>query len=64
MKRNAKLALICFSMCSLFAFTEAKAQVEKVAVQEVITDTFYVEDILETVEEVAVEEKETFDDFW
>lgn len=69
MKRNAKLALICFSMCSLFAFTEAKAQVEKVAVQEVITDTFYVEDLLEGVEEVAVEEvvveeKESFDDFW
>jgi hypothetical protein len=69
MKRNAKLALICFSMCSLFAFTEAKAQVEKVAVQEVITDTFYVEDLLEVVEEVAVEEvvveeKESFDDFW
>jgi hypothetical protein len=56
-------------MCSLFAFTEAKAQVEKVAVQEVITDTFYVEDLLEGVEEVAVEEvvveeKESFDDFW
>lgn len=69
MKKNAKLALICFSMCSLFAFTEAKAQVEKVAVQEVITDTFYVEDLLEGVEEVAVEEvvveeKESFDDFW
>jgi hypothetical protein len=69
MKRNAKLALICFSMCSLFAFTEAKAQVEKVAVQEVITDTFYVEDLLEVVEEpaveeVVVEEKESFDDFW
>jgi hypothetical protein len=69
MKKNAKLALICFSMCSLFAFTEAKAQVEKVAVQEVITDTFYVEDLLEVVEEpaveeVVVEEKESFDDFW
>jgi hypothetical protein len=56
-------------MCSLFAFTEAKAQVEKVAVQEVITDTFYVEDLLEVVEEpaveeVVVEEKESFDDFW
>lgn len=64
MKKNAKLALICFSMCSLFAFTEAKAQVEEVAVQEIITDTFYVEDLLEGVEEVAVEEKESFDDFW
>ncbi len=50
MKRNAKLALICFSMCSLFAFTEAKAQ-------EVITEEVY-------VEEAAVEEKESFDDFW
>jgi hypothetical protein len=49
MKRNAKLALICFSMCSLFAFTEAKAQ-------EVITEEVYVEQ--------AVEEKESFDDFW
>lgn len=50
MKKNAKLALICFSMCSLFAFTEAKAQ-------EVITEEVY-------VEEAAVEEKESFDDFW
>ena len=50
MKRNAKLALICFSMCLLFAFTEAKAQ-------EVITEEVY-------VEEAAVEEKESFDDFW
>lgn len=50
MKRNAKLALICFSMCSLFAFTEAKAQ-------EVITEEVY-------VEETAVEEKESFDEFW
>lgn len=49
MKKNAKLALICFSMCSLFAFTEAKAQEE---VEEV------------AVEEVIVEEKESFDDFW
>ena len=49
MKKNAKLALICFSMCSLFAFTEAKAQ-------EVITEEVYVEQ--------AVEEKESFDDFW
>ncbi len=49
MKKNAKLALICFSMCSLFAFTEAKAQVE-------------VEEL--AVEEVVVEEKESFDDFW
>lgn len=66
MKRNAKLALICFSMCSLFAFTEAKAQVEEVAVQEVITDTFFVEDLLEGVEEVAVEEKKSsdFTDFY
>ncbi|MEE1112528.1 MAG: hypothetical protein UH077_05025 [Bacteroidales bacterium] len=62
MKRNAKLALICFSMCSLFAFTEAKAQVEKVAVQEIITDTFYVEDLLEGVEEVAVEENSSSKD--
>ena len=38
MKRNAKLALICFSMCSLFAFTEAKAQVEEVE------DTYVVEE--------------------
>lgn len=50
MKKHAKLALICFSMCSLFAFTEAKAQ-------EVITEEVY-------VEEAAVEEKESFDDFW
>ena len=49
MKKHAKLALICFSMCSLFAFTEAKAQ-------EVITEEVYVEQ--------AVEEKESFDDFW
>ena len=49
MKEHAKLALICFSMCSLFAFTEAKAQ-------EVITEEVYVEQ--------AVEEKESFDDFW
>ena len=48
MKKHAKLALICFSMCSLFAFTEAKAQ-------EVITEEVYVEQ--------AVEEKESFDDF-
>lgn len=48
MKRNAKLALICFSVCSLFAFTEAKAQEE---VEEV------------AVEEVIVEEKESFDEF-
>lgn len=54
MKRNAKLALICFSMCSLFAFTEAKAQeeVEELAVEEVV---------VEEVEEVAVEE---FTDFY
>lgn len=40
MKRNAKLALICFSMCSLFAFTEAKAQeeVEELAVEEVVVE--------------------------
>lgn len=38
MKRNAKLALICFSMCSLFAFTEAKAQ------EEVVEDTYVVEE--------------------
>ena len=50
MKRNAKLALICFSMCSLFAFTEAKAQ-------EVITEEVY-------VEEAAVEEKKSFDELW
>lgn len=50
MKKNAKLALICFSMCSLFAFTEAKAQ-------EVITEEVY-------VEEAAVEEKESFDELW
>lgn len=48
MKKHAKLALICFSMCSLFAFTEAKAQE---VTEEVIT-------------EEAVEEKESFDDFW
>lgn len=59
MKRNAKLALICFSMCSLFAFTEAKAQVEveELAVEEVV---------VEEVEEVAVEEKKSsdFTDFY
>ena len=51
MKRNAKLALICFSMCSLFAFTEAKAQV-------VIEEEYYVEEPAGEVEEVAVEEEE------
>lgn len=59
MKKNAKLALICFSMCSLFAFTEAKAQeeVEELAVEEVV---------VEEVEEVAVEEKKSsdFTDFY
>ena len=57
MKRNAKLALICFSMCSLFAFTEAKAQV-------VIEEEYYVEEPAGEVEEVAVEEKKSFDELW
>ena len=59
MKKNAKLALICFSMCSLFAFTEAKAQV-------VIEEEYYVEEPAGEVEEVAVEEKKSsdFTDFY
>ena len=59
MKKHAKLALICFSMCSLFAFTEAKAQV-------VIEEEYYVEEPAGEVEEVAVEEKKSsdFTDFY
>lgn len=41
MKKNFKLTLICFSMCSLFAFTGLKAQ-------DVITEEFYVDEIRES----------------
>ena len=41
MKKNSKLTLICFSMCSLFAFTGLKAQ-------DVITEEFYVDEIRES----------------
>ena len=40
MKKHAKLALICFSMCSLFAFSGLKAQ-------EVIEEEFYVDDLID-----------------
>lgn len=40
MKTRTKLALICFSMCSLFAFSGLKAQ-------EVIEEEFYVDDLID-----------------